>query len=256
MPFVENRGTKIYYEVYGEGHPLVLLHGFTGDLRRWKLALEKLFQVILIDLRGHGQSGKPHVAEAYSLDNRMGDVIAVLDHLGVQQTTLFGYSMGGWLAFALAGYFPERVVSLIAGGAHPFSDHFTAFAGVDGSDPNAFIQALSSFIGEEIVSALHPVIVQNDLVALSAAAQDRASLEERLSNIELPCLLFVGETDKRIEKVRRCASVLSNAQFFGIAAAGHVTAFFKADEVLPAVIGFLGKTLADKAENVGERDGI
>ena len=127
MPFVEKDGVKTYFEVHGQGHPIVLLHGFTGNIQLWKQAgyvsaLEKSYRVILIDQRGHGQSDKPHDAEAYSLEKRLGDVIIVINHLGVEQVSLFGYSMGGWLAFALALYFPERVTSLVIGGAHPFQE--------------------------------------------------------------------------------------------------------------------------------------
>jgi pimeloyl-ACP methyl ester carboxylesterase len=251
MPFVENHGVKIYFEVRGQGHPIALLHGFTSNFQLWELAgyvsgLERSYRVILIDQRGHGQSDKPHDAEAYSLDKRLGDVIIVLDHLGVEQVSLFGYSMGGWLAFALAAYFPERVASLVIGGAHPFQESFDDFTSVDGSDPDAFIHALSSFIGEEIAPEFHPIILHNDLVALSAAAQDRQSLEERLSDIEVPCLLYVGESDKRVEKINLCVTKLPNARLLMVPSAGHVTALFKVDVVLPAVVGFLEENLAGK----------
>jgi pimeloyl-ACP methyl ester carboxylesterase len=251
VPFVDNNGVKIYFEAHGQGHPIVLLHGFTRNIQLWKLAgyvsgLEKSYRVILIDQRGHGQSDKPHDPEAYRPENRQGDVITVLDHLGVRQASLFGYSMGGWLAFSLAAYFPERVASLIIGGAHPFQESFNAFIGVDGSDPDAFIQALSSLIGEQIAPGLHPLILQNDLVALSAAAQDRQSLEERLSGIEAPCLLFVGDSDKRMEKINLCVTKLPHARLLVVPSAGHVTALLKKDIVLPAVVRFLEENLAGK----------
>jgi pimeloyl-ACP methyl ester carboxylesterase len=147
MPFLENQGVKIFFEVRGQGHPVVLLHGFTGNSQLWEMAgyvscLERSYRVILIDQRGHGQSDKPHDSKAYSLEKRLGDVTRVLDHLGVEQASLFGYSMGGWLAFAMAVYFPERIASLIIGGAHPFYESFDPFTAVDGSDPDVFIEAL------------------------------------------------------------------------------------------------------------------
>ena len=251
MPFVENHGVKIYFEVYGQGHPVVFLHGFTRNLQLWKLAgyvsgLERFCRVILIDQRGHGQSDKPHDAEAYRLEKRLGDVITVLDHLGVKRSSLFGYSMGGWLAFAFAAYFPERVASLVIGGAHPFQESFNDFTGVDGSDPDAFIHALSCLIGEHIAPEFRPLILQNDLVALSAAAQARQSLEERLSHIEAPCLLFVGDGDKRIEKINLCVTKLPNARLLVVPSAGHVTALLKVNSVLPEVVRFLEENLAGK----------
>lgn len=251
MPFAENHGVRIYFEIHGQGHPIVLLHAFAGNLQLWKLAgyvsgLEKSHRVILIDERGHGRSDKPHDAEAYSLDKRVGDVIAVLDHVGVEQASLFGYSRGGRLALAQAAYFPERVASLVIGGAHPFQESFDDFTSIDGSDPDAFIHALSSFIGEEIAPEFHPIIVHNDLVALSAAAPDGQSFEERLSDIKVPCLLFVGESDKRVEKVNLCVTKLPNARLLMIPSAGHVTALSKVDIVLPAVAGFFEEHLTSK----------
>jgi pimeloyl-ACP methyl ester carboxylesterase len=251
MPFAENNGVKIYFEIHGQGHPIVLMHGFTGNLQVWKLAgyvsgLEKSHRVILIDERGHGQSDKPHDAEAYSLDKRLEDIIIVLDRLGVEQASFFGYSRGGRLALAQAAYFPERVVSLVIGGAHPFQESVDDFTAVDGSDPDAFIHALSSFIGEEITPEFQPIIVHNDLVALSAAARDRQSFGERLSHIQVPCLLFVGESDERLEKVNRCATKLPNARLLMVPSAGHVTAILKVDVVLPAVVGFFEENLAGK----------
>ena len=251
MPFVENHGVKIYFEVHGQGHPIVFLHGFTRNLQLWKFAgyvtgLERSYRVILIDQRGHGQSDKPHDAGAYRLEKRLGDVTTVLDHLGVKQASLFGYSMGGWLAFSLAAYFPERVASLVIGGAHPFQESFNAFIGVDGSDPDAFIHALSSLIGEQIAPEFYPLVLQNDLVALSAAVQDRQSLEERLSGIKAPCLLFVGDSDKRMEKINLCVTKLPNAKLLIVPSAGHVTALLKADIVLPAVVRFFEENLVGK----------
>jgi pimeloyl-ACP methyl ester carboxylesterase len=249
MPFAENNGVKIYFETRGEGNPVVLLHGFTGNLEQWKLAgyisrLEKSYRMILIDQRGHGQSDKPHDAEAYSLDKRLKDVAGVLDYLGIKKVSLFGYSMGGWLAFALAAYFPERVACLVIGGAHPFEDKIDEFSGVDGSDSDIFLQALASFIGEEIAPELQPIVLQNDLVAVSAAAQPRESLEKYLPSIKAPCLLFAGENDKRSEKIKLCAEKLPNANLLVVPLAGHATALFKVDVVLSVVKSFLEKNLS------------
>lgn len=249
MPFAENNGVKIYFETHGEGHPVVLLHGFTGNVQQWKLAgyiprLEKSYRVILIDQRGHGQSDKPHEADAYSLDKRLKDVTSVLDCLDIIKASLFGYSMGGWLAFALAAYFPQRVEALIIGGAHPFEDRIDEFSGVDGSDSNVFLRALASFIGEEIAPEFQPIILQNDLVAVSAAAQPRESLEKYLPAIKVPCLLFAGENDNRFEKIKLCAERLPNASLLVVPMASHATALFKVDVVLPAVKSFLKDNLS------------
>ena len=88
MPTVENHGIRIHHEVHGSGHPVVLIHGGTVGFKLnyadfgWIEALnDSGLQVIGLDLRGHGQSGKPHEIESYGTSNLASDVIAVLDRL-------------------------------------------------------------------------------------------------------------------------------------------------------------------------------
>ena len=105
MPFAVNGGTQIYYEVAGSGEPILLFHGLTGSGVRWRdtgyvKGLEHHYQVILIDARGHGQSDKPHLQSAYARVTQAGDVLAVLDALGITATHFWGHSMGGSVALA------------------------------------------------------------------------------------------------------------------------------------------------------------
>jgi pimeloyl-ACP methyl ester carboxylesterase len=81
MPYVNNQGVRIHYEVEGQGPPLVLLPGFTRDLKTWRLygyvtALKGDYQLILLDARGHGDSEKPHDPQAYNLELMTSDVEA------------------------------------------------------------------------------------------------------------------------------------------------------------------------------------
>lgn len=98
MPFTNNRGVHIRYEVEGHGPPLVLLHGFSENLRTWYWkgfveALQDTYQLILLDVRGHGASDKPHDSAAYALAAYAADVVAVLDALEIEQAHYFGYSL-------------------------------------------------------------------------------------------------------------------------------------------------------------------
>ncbi len=95
MPYADNHGLRIHYEVTGEGAPLVLLHGFGVSGDAWHTgghvsALKDEFEVITMDARGHGRSDKPHDLSAYSLRNRVLDVTAVLDDAGVDKSPLPG----------------------------------------------------------------------------------------------------------------------------------------------------------------------
>ncbi len=115
-------GTRIAYIVRGDGPTVLLLHGFGADhVLNWENSgvIDALVagsrRVIATDARGHGASGKPHDAEAYS-GNAMGrDAQAVLDHLGVEQVDVVGYSMGSMVAARLVPDEP-RTRSLVLGG--------------------------------------------------------------------------------------------------------------------------------------------
>ena len=118
MPYVKNQGLRLYYQVEGEGPPLILQHGFGDTLKSWYElgyieALKDEHRLILIDARGHGASDKPHEPEAYSFPNVTTDVVAVLDDLSISKAHYFGFSMGGKNGFVLAAYAPERLRSLI-----------------------------------------------------------------------------------------------------------------------------------------------
>lgn len=98
--FVNNQGIRIHYEVEGKGPPLVLVHGRGASLTMWRAlgytaALGKSYQLILVDIRGHGQSDKPSGPEPLRPDAMASDVVAVLDDVGVAKTHYLGYSMGG-----------------------------------------------------------------------------------------------------------------------------------------------------------------
>src|SRR5262252_7442562 len=95
MPYVDNDGVRIHYEVEGKGPSLVLQHGFTHSLRRWYLhgyvdALRNDYELILIDARGHGESDKPHDPHAYTLAARVRDVVAVVDDLKRRAVMFWG----------------------------------------------------------------------------------------------------------------------------------------------------------------------
>ena len=124
MPYVDNQGIKIHYVVEGQGPPIVMIHASMGSYREWYGpdyidALKNDYTLILPDLRGHGESDRPHEAKFYSTKDFTSDIITVLDSLGITKAHCWGYSMGGNIAFWLSQYYPERFLSFIIGGAFP-----------------------------------------------------------------------------------------------------------------------------------------
>jgi len=114
--------THIHYEQFGEGHPIILVHGWGADAKRnwidtgWVAALERVRRVILLDCRGHGRSDKPLTQHSYGYRAMSEDVLQVMDDLGILKADLFGYSMGAFMAVALLRHHRERFTSVVMGG--------------------------------------------------------------------------------------------------------------------------------------------
>jgi pimeloyl-ACP methyl ester carboxylesterase len=105
-------GTSLYYEVTGNGTPIVFLHGFTCDHRNWDPQVRyfsKKYKVITYDARGHGQSSMPDTIPYSYAD----DLAALMDYLKIEKAVIVGHSMGGTPAFFYAFNHPERVLALV-----------------------------------------------------------------------------------------------------------------------------------------------
>jgi pimeloyl-ACP methyl ester carboxylesterase len=112
-------GLSLYYDDQGDGRAVVLLHGFAADTNVnyvrsgiLDLLLDEGYRVIALDARGHGLSSKPTESDAYANDAMKQDVVALFDHLGLDDVLLVGYSMGAHLSLRLVPDEP-RVKALV-----------------------------------------------------------------------------------------------------------------------------------------------
>lgn len=247
MPFANSSGYAIHYELVGNGPPLILQHGFSGTLNRWRWsgyvdALKDRFNVILVDARGHGSSDKPHDPAAYSLEAQASDIAAVLEDLGIKRAHYWGFSMGGRIAFAMAKYQRNRVHTLVIGGAHPFARKLATEERLDGSDPELFVNRLYRRTGidlQRLPAEMYAELFANDFQALAAIQGDWPSLEEVLPTMTMPCLLYVGDADPYLAKVTQCAKAIPGAEYFFLPGLDHGTGFRESSLVLPRIISFL-----------------
>jgi pimeloyl-ACP methyl ester carboxylesterase len=109
-------GIEMYYERHGDdGDPLVLMHGYTGDVSDWRFQIQEFspaHRVLVFDHRGHGRSQAPTDRGAYSVEQMSMDAEALIAHVGFERYHLVGHSMGGAIAQEIALRSPQQLLSL------------------------------------------------------------------------------------------------------------------------------------------------
>ena len=114
--YADNNGVKIHYASVGEGPLVVMIHGFPDFWYSWRHQMNGLkdnFQVVAIDQRGYNLSGQPEGVENYGMQHLVGDVAAVVKHLGREKATIVGHDWGGAVAWQVAFNLPQMTERLI-----------------------------------------------------------------------------------------------------------------------------------------------
>ncbi len=120
MSTIRVNGVELYYEIHGEGEPVLMIHGLGSSTRDWDLqvpALASRFKVVTYDVRGHARSEKPR--QRYSVKLFADDAAALIRALNLGPMHVVGISMGGMIAFQLAVDAPELVRSLVIANSGP-----------------------------------------------------------------------------------------------------------------------------------------
>lgn len=244
MPYVRSGDIRIHYQTEGAGQPLVLQHGFTDSLTSWYDLgyvdpLKRDYMLILIDARGHGDSDKPHDTAAYPMERRVADIVAVMDELRVSRVHYFGYSMGGWIGFGMAKHAPDRLKSLIIGGAdaaprkrepHPLLTPEMVSRGA---------AAVPDIWDAPMPPAMRERVLKNDMEAIRASRVDDPGYEDILATIALPCLLLAGDKDPLYPAAKAHAAKMPHATFVAIPGLNHAGTLFRSDLMTPYVMQFL-----------------
>jgi pimeloyl-ACP methyl ester carboxylesterase len=114
---VQVSGISLHVEDHGSGKPVLLLHGWPDSAYLWRNQIPFLvnngFHAIAPDLRGFGRSDRPEGVPAYSLQNVVGDVVGILDGLGIGPADIVGHDWGAAVAWFLAAMYPNRVHKLV-----------------------------------------------------------------------------------------------------------------------------------------------
>jgi pimeloyl-ACP methyl ester carboxylesterase len=244
MPFASNEGVRIHYEVEGQGEPLILVHGFMGNLERWcgagyVDALKNNYRCILVDARGHGDSDKPHDSEQYQIRVTVRDIVAIVDDLALNQAHYWGYSMGAVLGLGVATFGGDRFRSVVMGGAAPGPRDAVAKQRLD-----AYLERLKGGM-EAMVEGMPPerreALMKNDPLALAAqVTATNADPVLDLASPVAPCLFYNGGADPSAPRAKEMErKTPSSVRYEYIGDLDHAQGFQRSDLVLPVVRAFL-----------------
>ncbi|MET0773271.1 MAG: alpha/beta hydrolase [Candidatus Limnocylindrales bacterium] len=261
MPEIRNHECTISYETAGQGRPLVLLHGWSGDRTLWAPygyveGLCRDHRVVMIDLRGHGQSDKPHDWRAYRAELTVADVLAVADAEGLDRFAIWGFSYGGWIGWMTAAAAPDRVGALITTGSwdprpgtdadwQEFDDSWGAIIRREGMQ--GLIEHWRQDDGpshdREFPAFAESVTLRADPAAL-LAIQARELVTEGVGDVHAlrtPVLLIAGELEDPEDEAAMMAGLVPNGASLRLPGLGHGGAAGASALAIPTARTFLDR---------------
>ena len=252
-------GVTIAYSDIGEGAPVVVLHGMTGNRKQWSLMYQVLnkagYRVLAPDARGHGESEKPHDVKAYGA-KMAEDVVALLDHKQIKRAHIVGYSMGGDTANKVRERYPDRLLSVTIGGAGRGVTKGWAAGDFDYLDlarslergegfkailrlPDALRKGTAS--AEEVDAVNSTLMKGQDARALAALIRAYPELEvseDSLRDNTVPTLMIVGEHDPERPTVEMLNGIMKRLQIVVLPGRNHLTAL-QDEQVLLSTLKFM-----------------
>ena len=232
MKHFSHDGFDLAYMDRGQGDPVLLIHGFASNARvnweapGWISTLNEAgYRTIAIDNRGHGHSSKSHDPEDYHRSAMAGDALALLDHLGLTDAHVMGYSMGARISAFLAMAAPHRVRSLVFGG---LGDGMVK--GVGDWDPiaDALLASDPASITHARGAAFRKFADQtkSDRLALAACIQTSRDLvkPQDLRLLNIPVLVAAGSLDDISGDPFELAAMMPDAGGFVIEGRDHMMA--------------------------------
>jgi pimeloyl-ACP methyl ester carboxylesterase len=243
-PYRAPDGVELAYREIGAGRPLVLVHGFTSNGAQWiehgpapALAAHG-FRVILPDLRGHGESPRPHDPAGYPPDVLADDTLALIDHLGLDDYDLGGYSLGGRVVLRMLtrGAAPTRAI--VAGQGLDAITRQTTRTGMYRRVLTAMLDDSVDPESPDAMSAYWIKQLGNDPQALLRVLDSNVATPlVDVRKVPTPVLVTVGDEDHTHAGADELAAELPNARFARIPG-DHYTAFI-APEFAELLLDFL-----------------
>ena len=245
--YVDVNGVHMYVETYGDGTPLVLLHGgmLTIDLNFASLipALAEGHRVIGAEMQGHGRTAD--IDREITPAALAGDVVGMLDQLGIDRAHVFGHSMGAAVALELAVTSPDRVRSIVAASVSVRPDGMHE----DLTDPEKMAtstrmptpQDFADFTEAYRRLSPHPDHFEEFLARMSASNADlQGWSDEQLAGITAPTLLVIGDRDfTTVEHAALMLQLIPGSQLAVLPGTTHMEVTRRADLLLPTLARFI-----------------
>jgi pimeloyl-ACP methyl ester carboxylesterase len=246
---LDRDGVKLYYEVHGNGPPLLLTHGYSSTSAMWDgqiEALSKHHTLILWDMRGHGRSDYPDDPSAYSEEWTVADIAALLDEVGAASAIVGGLSLGGYMSLAFYRAQPERVRALLIIDTGPgfkkddARDAWNKRAHETGDRFEREGLSVLKSASRERADASHRNASGLARAARGMLTQRDARVIESLPGIKVPSLVVVGADDTPfLAASDYMAAKIPGAKKAVIPAAGHAVNIDQPQAFIEAVLPFL-----------------
>lgn len=244
--YITHDGAQIWYASYGYGLPVILLHGGLGHSGNWgyqvPALVERGYQTVVIDSRGHGRSTRD--TRLYSYELMASDVLAVMDKLKLEQAAFVGWSDGACTALILADKAPERVagVFFFACNMDPSGGKELEFTPVLERCFNRHVKDYA-----QLSSTPDQFKAFSDAVGLMQKTQPDYSAHD-LAGISVPVTIVHSEHDEFIkrEHAEYLAKSIPNAEFVLLPEVSHFAPLQKPEAFNRAVLAFLCNVLVEK----------
>jgi pimeloyl-ACP methyl ester carboxylesterase len=271
---IELDGVTLEVEDHGEGVPVVLLHGFPLSSEMWipiRPAIEQVVRLITPDLRGFGGSHAPQ--GDYGMETLAGDVLRLVDRLGLERIVLGGHSMGGYVALRFAAAHPERLAGLILVNTRASADtnegkirRQTAIARIRRGETAEFLdEFVPNLVGPSTgkraprqvaeLRAIAGEVPDYVLAGCLTGMRDRPDSSDVLPRLEVPALVIAGEEDAVVppDAARAMAETLSNARLAVIPLSGHTPSVERPIPTAEAILAFLRENFPPPASLIAPR---
>jgi pimeloyl-ACP methyl ester carboxylesterase len=242
--YADIRGFKMYYETYGKGEPLLIIHGNGGSINNFLYQIPyfaKNYQVIIADSRAQGKSVDP--TDSLSYEMMTDDLNALLDKLNLKQCYVIGWSDGGINGLLLAIRHPDKVKKLAVTGANLWPDTTAV-------DPFVYKWAMDE--NEKVKKAPVTAKTKNELKLLHLLSYEPHITVEQLHTITCPTLVIGGDHDVILPKhTMLIAQSIPNSYLWIIPNSGHSTPVYKKEQFNAVVGDFFGQPFR-KIDGVGK----